>query len=410
MVSTRMWRSVGTIGAAVLLLGSDCSDGTGPRPPGRSMEPSGTVERGPFHFVGMFSGTDHYGRQLDSASVSIAPMDGVVYDRATKRFQFRLLGTYVLTAVGESPALSTTITVVDAPKILFDMSVNGNRDIYSASIYGFDLARLTADPAADVWPTTSNGVLVFTSYRNGNAELYSKPLNGTETETRLTSTAAHETEAQLSPNGERLAFVRDDGGIPRIWISTANGSSAYPLTNAIPGVRETHPRWYASSDYLLMTSTGSAGTSIYRSPVSPGSTATPFATPASADSIYDDPDVRGLTSANFAVGGLQWIASAPGGPRRALTASVLYNGSGAQRADRFATPASASVGEPISLTSSATRAYTMVYTRFMPDGSTTLGWFEMTAPPPQGEQVWRPISLAGVNPRHAAGIRPLPSP
>ncbi|HET9426047.1 MAG TPA: hypothetical protein VFO55_11800 [Gemmatimonadaceae bacterium] len=391
-----------SIAMAALVLGSDCGDPGAPPPPARALQPGGPLVRGPFYPVYLYSGTDYSGRQLDSASVSIMPTNGVVYDPATRQFQFRELGTYTLTAVGISPAVTSTVTVTDAASIAFDMAVAGNRDIYSATIYGFALKRLTTDPADDVSPTTGQGVLVFTSYRDGNAELYSKALNS-ELETRLTYTPANETEPQRSPNGQRLAFVRDDGGVRRIWVSKADGSDASLLTTASPTTQEGHPRWYGSSDYLLMTSTAGGGVAIYRSSATPGATPTPFAVPATPDSVYDDPDVRGLTSANFAVGGVHWIASAPGGPRRVHMASVIYNGSGAQRDNEWvATPPTVSLGEPYILSGSSTT----VFTRFMADGSTTLGWIGMTAPFPAFDAIWRPIPLPGVSPRRAVELRP----
>ena len=402
MESTRILKSVAVFGMAVLLLGAECMATEVPPPPGRALHPAGTIVRGPFYPIWWSNGKDYGDKQLDPTSVTITPADDVGYDVVRKQFQFLALGTYKLSVIGEQPAVTSTITVVDGPTFLFDMAVDGNRDIYSQTLYGFNFTRLTTDAADDVWPTgASNGDVVFTSYRDGNGELY-RQSPGAAAPVRLTSTAANETEAQLSPDGLRIAYVRDDGGKRRVWLSRADGSSAAMLTNAGPEVEEGHPRWYLTSDLLLMTSTAGGGTAIYRTFANIGSTPTPFAVPATKDSIYDDPDVRGLTSAALANGGMHWIASAPGGPRRALMASVYYDGSTIWPGSAWnVTPLTVSVGEPSGFTNSATA----IFTRFMPDGSTTIGYIGMTAPFPAFEKIWNPIPVPGSNPRHPADAR-----
>jgi hypothetical protein len=339
---------------------------------------------------------------LGPASIEFRPAEGVVYDSTSKKYQFRNLGTYTISLVGATSPLTSTVTVVDAPTIVFDMSVKGNRDIYSQTLYGFNFTRLTTDPADDVHPTVAKGILIFSSYRDGNAELYSKPLDGSGAETRLTFTAANETDAELSPDGQHLAYVRDDSGIPRIWIAEASAANAALLTNASGATIEGSPRWYTTSDYLLMTPTALGGTSIFRTSATRGSTPTSFVRPATPDSVYDDPDVRALTSANFAVGGIHWIASAPGGPRRVHMAAVIYNGSGANRLDEWlATPSTVSLGEPRTVSGEPT-----VFTLFAADGSTSLGFITMTAPFAAFDRIWNPIFTPGANPRHVTEPRP----
>lgn len=400
MTSARTIARIVALGAACLLAGCVIAfDETSPPPPRGII--LNRVQRGPFYTVATHNGYDYTETALTPNSATFQPADAVVFDSASKKFQFVKLGDVTVTVSTEQ--LTSTITVVEAQTIVFDMVVNGNRDIYSQTIFGFNFTRLTTDPADDVDPTASKGKLVFTSYRDGNAELYSKPLDGSAPETRLTSTPANETDAELSPDGTHLAYVRDDGGVSRIWIADAQNANATLLTNAAGATNEGHPRWYETSDYLLMTSTALGGTSIFRASATPPSAPTSFVIPKTADSTYDDPEVFAMRSSNFAVGGAYWIASKSGGPRQVHMASVIFNGSGADRNGEYiVTPLSVSLGEPSPLQSDGAAVFTL----YGANGSTSLGWILMSAPIRAFDVIWNPIAVPGVNPRRAAEVRP----
>src|SRR5205807_5891481 len=79
--------------------------------------------------------------------------------------------------------------VAAPPAIVFDWMRNGNRDIYRAALDGRDVVRLTSDPGDDQHPTERAGAVVFTSYRDGHAQLYAVAATGGGTARRLTNTA-----------------------------------------------------------------------------------------------------------------------------------------------------------------------------------------------------------------------------
>src|SRR2546428_4595920 len=87
-------------------------------------------------------------------------------------------------------------SVAAPPVIVFDWLRNGNRDIYRAALDGKDTLRLTSDPGDDQHPTERAGTVVFTSYRDGNGELYAVPATR-GAERRLTTSAANETQPAL---------------------------------------------------------------------------------------------------------------------------------------------------------------------------------------------------------------------
>src|SRR5207244_12008562 len=114
--------------------------------------------------------------------------------------------------------------VIAPPVIVFDWLRNGNRDIYRAALDGKDIVRLTSDPGDDQHPTERAGTVVFTSYRDGNGELYAVPSTG-GAERRLTNTAANETQPALSPDGRLIADLNDESGVPKLWRGAADGTN-----------------------------------------------------------------------------------------------------------------------------------------------------------------------------------------
>lgn len=152
----------------------------------------------------------------------------------------------------ESP---TPPPIVLPPTIVFDMVVAGNRDIYSVTLDGADLRRLTTHPADDRAPTAAQGRVVWTSYRDGNAELYE--LQGGE-ERRLTTTPDRdETAAALSQNGSRLAFIVTSDGSPRLWLASGDGLDAAPAAPAFgdESTIDGSPEWARGGDRLAFSST-----------------------------------------------------------------------------------------------------------------------------------------------------------
>src|SRR5690606_31015177 len=133
-------------------------------------------------------------------------------------------GSIRVTAEAGELAGAVELDVAVPPMILFDMVVDGNRDLYRGALDGRDLERLTTHPAADYDPTIAGDLVVFVSERDGNKELYSLTLGG-GAEQRLTHTAISDVYPALSPDGKRLAFARGSG-LTRLLVAAPDASGA----------------------------------------------------------------------------------------------------------------------------------------------------------------------------------------
>jgi TolB protein len=173
--------------------------------------------------------------------------------------------------------------VAPLPVIVFDWLRNGNRDIYRAGLDGKDTVRLTSDPGDDQHPTEAAGVVVFTSYRDGNGELYVVPSTG-GAEQRLTTTTANETQPALSPDGRYIAYLSDESGVPKLWMSAADGTNPQPLTAGFgfAGSVEASPSWAPPGDRLVFVSTAGGTAGLYIVDAA-GGTPTPLVADTSAN-------------------------------------------------------------------------------------------------------------------------------
>lgn len=85
--------------------------------------------------------------------------------------------------------------------------------------------------------TAAAGRIYFASHFTGNHELYSVNADGSDLR-RLTTSAARESHPAVSPDGRRIAFVRQDGSNPaEIWVADANGSKARRRLGALDSMQ-----------------------------------------------------------------------------------------------------------------------------------------------------------------------------
>jgi hypothetical protein len=168
-------------------------------------------------------------------------------------------GAATITATVGDTTVTDVIHVATPPLILFDMiDVNGSltRTVFQIALDGGNLARVASDSSENFKATSAGGVAVYTSYRTGDPSLYETPLAG-GAETSLDSLPYPTSEAALSADGTRLAFVTSVTGNNKVWTSNAKGTGAIAVTaNLGPaGVDEENPTWSPADTALVFVTT-----------------------------------------------------------------------------------------------------------------------------------------------------------
>lgn len=264
------------------------------------------------------------------------------------------------------------------PSLAFDLLRGSHRSIYRVRVDGADTLRITTDTSDNSQPTSAAGIIVFVSNRDGNAELYSLPANG-GLATRLTNTAANEADPALSPDGTKLAYTRDDGGLPRLWISNSNGTGAVRVTDSLDfgGAVDVSPTWSPGSDRVAFVSTTSGSARLYQLTLN-GMTIAPLLSDTAVDVEPSwSPDGSRLA----------FVSGANGGARIAILDLNSH-------AVSLITPASGQNGQPT----------------WMPDG--TIVFLQEGATPalvqidPTAPVVTHPIGVGAGIPGHPSAIHP----
>lgn len=375
MLTHRMKWSIG-VAALPILMGTGCDSSSTTAPPTPQLALVGRLERGNTVRVVVHIGSDSVvGSQLTIQATpsgqATVGNDGTV--------TFLQAGSVTLQVrLPNDSLLSGTYTVVVPPSIYFDLSVNGNRDIYQAALDGGDLTQLTTANGDDVHPTVAGDLLVFTSYRNGPGDLYAITLS-TGTEHQLTSVT--ETDPALSPDGQHLAFVHAVSGVDRVWVAASDGSGAVRLTTETAPSPEESPAWNPNGT-VLFTSTANASADL--STVVAANAPTTASPVSAANTSFAE--VEGAWSADGKE--IAFVSTRSGGAEL----YVLNVASGQVTA---LSNAGTNVGQPTWLTDGR-----IVFTTFT--GNTSqLSWID-----PLDPTVVHQIPLsAGTGPQHPAGLR-----
>ena len=121
----------------------------------------------------------------------------------------------------------------DDSKILFLSRKDNNNDIYTMSIDGTNIQRLTSDPGYDGDCSFSNDdtKILFTSYRTGVGQIYIMNGDGSNKK-QLTTTEAFNNNARFSPNGIEMAFISFRDGQTEIYRMNIDRTNQRRLTHS----------------------------------------------------------------------------------------------------------------------------------------------------------------------------------
>lgn len=137
-----------------------------------------------------------------------------------------------LSATATSGVVVINVLPPPAGKITFTSNRDGNDEIYSMNLDGSNPVRLTNNVAIDSYSRWSpdGSKIVFASERDGNSEIYVMNADGTN-QTRLTSNVSFDGYPSWSPDGGKIAFAGDRDGNREIYVMNADGSAQVRLTN-----------------------------------------------------------------------------------------------------------------------------------------------------------------------------------
>jgi Tol biopolymer transport system component/alpha-tubulin suppressor-like RCC1 family protein len=107
---------------------------------------------------------------------------------------------------------------------------------------------------------TSPSRLVFTSDRDGNAEIYVMNADGSA-QTRLTNSPGADASPSWSPDGQRIVFMSYRAGTPQIFVMNADGSGPTQLTTSAGG--NDFPSWSPDGRQIAFTSHRDGHDEIY---------------------------------------------------------------------------------------------------------------------------------------------------
>src|SRR2546426_573685 len=117
-------------------------------------------------------------------------------------------------------------------KIAFESSRDGQFEIYKMNSDGGGQTRLTTNAARDTeadWSPDGTKI-AFTSLRDGNQEIYVMNSNGSG-QTNLSNNAAPDVGPSWSSNGTKIAFSSQRDGNNEIYVMNSDGSGQTNLSN-----------------------------------------------------------------------------------------------------------------------------------------------------------------------------------
>ena len=154
-------------------------------------------------------------------------------------------------------------------RVVYTSKKNGNADVYTMKANGAMKDRLTTGRATDRDPAWSPDCarIAFTSNRTGDSEIFvmNSDRSGRQ---RLTHSGGADTSPAWSPDGTRIAFTSNRTGDAEIFVMNADGGGVSRLTKR--PARDRAPAWSPDGGRIAFESDHGASINVWTMNVSGG--------------------------------------------------------------------------------------------------------------------------------------------
>jgi len=158
---------------------------------------------------------------------------------------------------------------ISRSKLVFKVQKDRISEVYASDFDGANPVQLTADAnivAAPAWRPGRKSI-VYTSYRAGNADIYSQDLT-TGARKALVRFSGSNISPSPSPDGSKLAMILSKAGSPDLWVGDSEGGNPRRLTTT--AADESSPCWSPDGATLCVVSRESGFPQLYTIPAAGG--------------------------------------------------------------------------------------------------------------------------------------------
>jgi TolB protein len=148
-------------------------------------------------------------------------------------------------------------------KIAFVVKTGDSKNLWVMDWDGANPRSVTQDKTINMSPSWSpdGGTLYYTSFRNGNADIFKMPAEGGKATAFITSPRM-DSAPSVSPDGQWIAYCSAGDGNPEVYRCRPDGTSRTQLSFSYSV--DTSPSWSPTSRDLVFTSDRSGTPQLYR--------------------------------------------------------------------------------------------------------------------------------------------------
>jgi Tol biopolymer transport system component len=147
-------------------------------------------------------------------------------------------------------------------RLAFISERDGNDEIYSVNLDGSDLRNLSSYALTDeiaVWSPDGTKIAFSRDVGNADYKIWVMNADGTD-QHQISPEDSRDTDPTWSPDGTRIAFASTEG-TPDVWVMDADGTNRMNLTNAVDW--DLDPAWSPDGTQIAFRSERDGNAEIY---------------------------------------------------------------------------------------------------------------------------------------------------